>query len=570
MKKLKSVLALILALAMLVPAGMSLADGADSSELTTVTVLGYNQGGARMGYFKDSKTYEWLVEKTHEMGIDLQLDYVEADQYSTTITTRLATGVDLADMMFLEVDNVTLNNLINRGMLTSVDSILEHSDGTAAGFLAPDGEYATLRSAGTAADGTFWVLQGINTGVYNINDWMGSYSVGIRQDWLDKLNLPMPTTTDEFIDTLIAFRDNDANGNGVQDEKALFASDLSLLRHSGIAGWFGLIMNTIGLDPNTDEITTIFYQDGFKDYITFVKKMVDAGVMSLADNGSLYTTDTSSLISQNNIGAMYFQTATMFTRDDLTGDENADYRPVYIQGSTVKPTCRGDYNLSVYNGYYAFMNSVDVEAAAKLLDFFFGEEYWRWNRDGLQGMDYDFDENGNIIYLHDGWTADQVIENKSGSGRFYMDRANLPCFEIGRTYYTFNGEKVGSFATAADLMASAYGQNELAKCDTNDPTGKRRELQIAAWDQMEQKDAVMYQTNTATYLALPTDEEVDTLDMYSADLDMAMTDLFVDLINGNKSLDDLDTYLDELRAYGLDEVIGVYQARYDRFKAIEK
>ena len=73
MKKLKSVLALILALAMLVPAGMSLADGADSSELTTVTVLGYNQGGARMGYFKDSKTYEWLVEKTHEMGIDTQL-----------------------------------------------------------------------------------------------------------------------------------------------------------------------------------------------------------------------------------------------------------------------------------------------------------------------------------------------------------------------------------------------------------------------------------------------------------------------------------------------------------------
>ena len=119
-------------------------------------------------------------------------------------------------------------------------------------------------------------------------------------------------------------------------------------------------------------------------------------------------------------------------------------------------------------------------------------------------------------------------------------------------------------------MASAYGQNELAKCDTNDPTGKRRELQIAAWDQMEQKDAVMYQTNTATYLALPTDEEVDTLDMYSADLDMAMTDLFVDLINGNKSLDDLDTYLDELRAYGLDEVIGVYQARYDRFKAVEE
>ena len=105
----------------------------------------------------------------------------------------------------------------------------------------------------------------------------------------------------------------------------------------------------------------------------------------------------------------------------------------------------------------------------------------------------------------------------------------------------------------------------LAKCDAADPTGKRRELQIAAWQQMEQKDAVMYQTNTATYLALPTDEEVETLDMYTADLDMAMTDLFVELINGNKDMDKLDSYLDELRAYGLDEVIAVYQARYDRF-----
>lgn len=565
MRHMKPVLALILALMLLIPTGLSMTAAADE-ELTTVTVLGYNQGSARMGYFKDSAAYDWLMEKTRALGIDLQLDYVEADQYSTMITTRLATGVDLADMMFLEIDSVTLNNLINRGMLTSVDAILEHSDGTAKGYLAPDGEYATLRNAGTTADGTFWVLQGVNTGVYNINDWMGSYSVGIRQDWLDKLDLPMPTTIDEFVDTLVAFREKDANGNGVNDEKALFASDLSLLRHSGIAGWFGLVMNTIGLDPNTDKITTVFYQDGFKDYVAFIKKMVDAGVMSLADNGSLYTTDTSSIISQNNISAMYYQTASMSGRDELTGDENCNYRPLTIQGvEGIRPTSRGDYNLSVYTGYYAFMNSVNVEAAAKLLDFFFTEDYWSWNREGLKGNDFDIDENGNKVSLTTGWTADEVIAKGFGGGRFYMDRANLPCLDMAKTFYTFNGEKVGTFATAEDLMASAYGQDVLAKCDAADPTGKRRELQIAAWQQMEQKDAVMYQTNTATYLALPTDEEVETLDMYTADLDMAMTDLFVELINGNKDMDKLDSHLDELRAYGLDEVIAVYQARYDRF-----
>ena len=150
-----------------------------------------------------------------------------------------------------------------------------------------------------------------------------------------------------------------------------------------------------------------------------------------------------------------------------------------------------------------------------------------------------------------------------------MDRANLPVLDMASTYFTFNGEKVGTFQSAAEVEASAYGQDLLAKDDEADPTGKRRELRLLAWDAMEQKDSVMYQTNIATYLALPTDEEVDVLDMYSTDLDMAMTDLFIDLVKGDKDIEKLDTYLDELRALGLDEVIGVYQARYDRFKGIE-
>ena len=121
MKLAKRLLALVLGVVLLLTVCPALAA---EEGLTTITVLGYNQGNARMGYFKDSYAYEWLMEKTHELGIDLQINYVEADQYQTTMTTRLATGTDLADMMFLEVDNVTLNNLINRGMLTSMDDIL--------------------------------------------------------------------------------------------------------------------------------------------------------------------------------------------------------------------------------------------------------------------------------------------------------------------------------------------------------------------------------------------------------------------------------------------------------------
>jgi len=559
----KKILALLLALMMVLSAAPVFAE----EDLTTVTVLGYNQGSARMGYFKDSYAYQWLMEKTRALGIDLQIDYVEADQYKTTITTRLATGTDLADMMFLEVDSVTLNNLINRGMLTSVDEILEYSDGTAASFLAPDGEYSILRKTGTGEDGKFWVLQGTLAGEFDINGYNNTYSVCIRQDWLDKLGLTMPETAEEFVETLIAFRENDANGDGIQNEKALFATDMSLLKHSGIAGWYGLILNSIGLDPNADKVTTVFYQPGFPAYVEFVQSMVDAGVLSLADKGSLYTTDTQSAISQNVISACYYQNKLMDTREELTGDENCYYTPIAIQGTDdAFPTCRGDYALTVYNGYYAFMKDVDKEAAAKLLDFFFTEEYWRWNKSGLEGYDYEVDENGNLASLTTGMSNDEVIAAKPGGGRFYMDRAVLPTLAISRTYEKFNGEKIGTFESVDALLNSEYAKDQLAKENAKDPTGRNADRLISNWLQLEQKKATMFQTNVNTYLALPTNEEVEILAEYESELNTAMNELFVELIRGDKDIENLETYLDDLRELGLDKVIEVYQARYERFK----
>lgn len=44
----------------------------------------------------------------------------------------------------------------------------------------------------------------------------------IRQDWLDKLDLKVPTTVDELYTVLTAFRNDDPNGNGQKDEVPLF------------------------------------------------------------------------------------------------------------------------------------------------------------------------------------------------------------------------------------------------------------------------------------------------------------------------------------------------------------
>ena len=55
-----------------------------------------------------------------------------------------------------------------------------------------------------------------------------------------------------------------------------------------------------------------------------------------------------------------------------------------------------------------------------LIHIFFTEPYWSWNREGLEGKDFEIDENGNKQSLTVGMTNDEVIEQRLGGGRFYM------------------------------------------------------------------------------------------------------------------------------------------------------
>lgn len=62
----------------------------------------------------------------------------------------------------------------------------------------------------TSPDGNIY---GLPHAEFDINNYVLMWNI-IRQDWLDKLGLAMPSTIDEYHDVLVAFRDQDPNGNG--------------------------------------------------------------------------------------------------------------------------------------------------------------------------------------------------------------------------------------------------------------------------------------------------------------------------------------------------------------------
>jgi len=61
--------------------------------------------------------------------------------------------------------------------------------------------------------------------IYNIPKHQELFSAEywwIRNDWLQKLDLEVPSTVDDLYNVLTAFRNNDPNGNGLKDEVPLF------------------------------------------------------------------------------------------------------------------------------------------------------------------------------------------------------------------------------------------------------------------------------------------------------------------------------------------------------------
>ena len=76
---------------------------------------------------------------------------------------------------------------------------------------------------------------------YAVAEPLATFKPYINQVWLDRLGLEMPTTPEELKEVLIAFRDQDANGNGDPNDEIPFSGNSTNNLNLGMcAGWWGV------------------------------------------------------------------------------------------------------------------------------------------------------------------------------------------------------------------------------------------------------------------------------------------------------------------------------------------
>ena len=342
---------------------------------------------------------------------------------------------------------------------------------------------------------------------------------GIRQDWLDKLGLAMPTTTDGLLEVLRQFRAQDANGNGENDEIITgYQSQLNKLTYA---------FKTADDYHYAEDGKTVVYgpmTDNYKEFLTFMNTLYAEGIL----DPDYFTNDSDIYMKkcQEDRVGLYCDNPGVFGTIMKDGEANGlsmDYAPMpWI----------GGYNLSSATRRYVQPYGVaisssceDVAGILTYLDYFFTEEGNTLLNWGIEGESYEIVDG---VYQY----TDVVTNNDTYEATTALSMYANPTF-------------VG--VQSADAQFELYNEAQQAFINT--------------WCNADSSLAI------EPFIAFTTEEsDIDT--QKATDLSTIQTSWRDKFITGDASIEnDWETYLNDLAAYGVNDLLAIRQAASDRYQA---
>jgi len=223
----------------------------------------------------------------------------------------------------------------------------------------------------------------------------------IRKDWLDKLELEVPTTPDELLAVAIAFTEQDPDGNGQNDTYGLGG----FINGEGLGNRFDFIMGAWGVpgvwnfaDPANFGLNV--RSEKYPEALAFFKSLVDAKVID-PDWPTLKRDEFRARWKQGLFGIMWEDFAALTNKSNYepfdTNFPDAEWIPV---ASPKGPG--GDAYYGVYTGrgniFAVSQSAVDegkTEAIGRLLEWMATDGYYLMGF-GEEGKNFIIDANGDI------------------------------------------------------------------------------------------------------------------------------------------------------------------------------
>ena len=366
------------------------------------------------------------------------------------------------------------------------------------------------RSVVTDTEGRIWAIPASTA--------YAGYPVYVRQDWLDQVGLPVPTTMDELETVLEAFAAEDFSGTG-ETIPMLTGETLKQVFHC-FGGAFlgdGASGNWVSEDG---KLMPKELHPGYKDFVAQIADWYAKGYI-YKDNYQINRAKTAELIAQNKVGVMaaWYSYTTNPVQELWLNHPEANYVMAVIKGDN------GDYAQVVNGPLYG--SATLVSASCQNMDAFIAFTEWMFSdvstilytRNGLRGVSWDFADSSTDKFPVMYW-----LDQASYAGEFESHNT---------MWHTV------AYATAKDGGI--------------DPTSEYCFGEILDFSK------VSYQGDYDTiYDVGRLNEECPN----EGDLQRLWEEETLKFIMGSRSMDEWDNYIDQMYAAGVETWIEAYTAQY--------
>ncbi|MBQ2977985.1 MAG: extracellular solute-binding protein [Clostridia bacterium] len=382
----------------------------------------------------------------------------------------------------------------------------------------------------------------------------------IKKSWLENVNKEVPTTIEELYDVLVAFKEQDANGNGDPNDEIPMA--ITIDGQSGqrvefaLKAAFGIYNVNHNFQLAADENGKVYLYEtteNWKEYLTFMNKLYEEGLL---DNEAftMTTAEFRAKASADQVG--FFGdwsnlASCVGAADDFV---NRDYELIISFANKDS----GLQTVSLYPNYTAgarlMVNALTEvpEKICEIIDYLYSDEGIMLVNYGTEGVTFNYieDEFGNKAPdVTPYWQAmiDQY-PTMSEWQQQYLYPNNVTSLVV-YDYYSAVMED------ATDEELDAYIAYE----------GNPNYIRIATWEKAVREADLL--VDAFPFLAM-TAEETDTLGTLTTDMAEYLKTMKAQFITGEIDIEtEWDNFQATLQGMGLETVLEVNQAAYDRFLA---
>jgi putative aldouronate transport system substrate-binding protein len=199
-----------------------------------------------------------LKEIEKRTNTKLKITWVSPNNYADKLNVTLASG-DFPDMVLADSPTPLVKSMAFQGAFWDVTTLYKN--------------YPNLMKFPELTWKNAAFGDGKNYGIPRVRPVYGQNGLNIRRDWLDKLNLKMPTNTDELYEVMKAFTTKDPDGNGKNDTYGYlsFTNAIGLGQFVPIETSFNEVVGDWKLDNG--KLVPIVYLPTEKDALLYLNKL---------------------------------------------------------------------------------------------------------------------------------------------------------------------------------------------------------------------------------------------------------------------------------------------------------